>query len=104
MKTVSPGVFLGIEEFALKNSDSHCNLFEHTAICKSAVCKVFYFDKKEWYDQLKSLKWMDYLIQWAKQDRTRGLKFDKKVSQVSREFEAIQKPKYTKRSTKNKIQ
>ena len=45
---------------------------------------------------------MDYLIQWAKQDRTRGLKFDKKVSQVSREFEAIQKPKYTKRSTKNK--
>ena len=47
LKTVSPGVFLGIEEFALKNSDSHCNLFEHTAICKSAVCKVFYFDKKE---------------------------------------------------------
>jgi hypothetical protein len=86
LRILGNGQFIGLEDALLKMSKNSKNYFSQTAVCKSAVTSVFYFDKVKTWEKLSYLGLMDQLTALARQDFKRLKVFNKKSLKAGRQI------------------
>ena len=82
IKVVGSGHLIGVEDSILSSSIHQTKYYKYTAVCRSATCKVLFFDKLKWFDKLKFLGCYDKIVELAKKKEFRFNEAKQRISSM----------------------